>query len=78
MNQRLGIAEANVTSARALGDDEKRELEARIAATTGQKVRAQYTTDAALLGGALVRIGSTIYDGSVRGQLRKLKETLSQ
>ncbi len=77
LNQRLGIAEASVTSARVLGDDEKKELEARIAAATGQKVRAKYTTDPALLGGALVRIGSTIYDGSVRGQLRKLKETLS-
>ncbi len=77
LNQRLGITEAEVTSARELGDDEKRELETRLAATTGGQVRAQDQTDPAVLGGAVVRVGSTIYDGSVKGQLRKLKEALS-
>jgi F-type H+-transporting ATPase subunit delta len=45
--------------------------------TTGKKVRARYDEDAELLGGVIVRVGSTIYDGSVRGQLQKLKEQLS-
>jgi F-type H+-transporting ATPase subunit delta len=39
-------------------------------------VRASYAEDAALLGGAVVRIGSTIYDGSVRAQLQRLKQRL--
>jgi F-type H+-transporting ATPase subunit delta len=77
LNQRLGIADAEVTSARELGEDERRALESRLAASTGRKVRAHYKIDSAVLGGAVVRIGSTIYDGSVRGQLRKLKEALS-
>jgi len=77
LNQRLGIADAEVTSARELGDDERRELESRLIASTGRKVRAHYQVDPTVLGGAVVRIGSTIYDGSVRGQLRKLKEELS-
>ena len=44
---------------------------------TGKKVRAKYETNSELLGGAVVRVGSTIYDGSVRGQLQKLKEQLA-
>lgn len=77
LNERLGLAEAEVTSARELSDPEKRALEARVAAITGKKVRARYGTDPKLLGGAMVKVGSTIYDGSIRGQLEKLKEELS-
>ena len=76
VNERLGIAEAEVTSARELGGEEKRTLEAQIAKTTGKTVRARYLQDPALMGGAIVRVGSTIYDGSVRGQLQKLREQL--
>ncbi len=75
--QRLGIAEASVTSARELTPQEKAELQAHVAQLTGMQVRAQYSTDPNLLGGAVVRIGSTIYDGSVRGQLRRIKDQLS-
>ncbi|HUK86845.1 MAG TPA: ATP synthase F1 subunit delta [Terriglobales bacterium] len=77
LDQALGFVEAEVSSARDLGDEEKRTLEAQIARVTGRKVRAHYRRDAGLLGGAVVKVGSTIYDGSVRGQLRRLKETLS-
>jgi F-type H+-transporting ATPase subunit delta len=44
---------------------------------TGKKVRARYSTDRTLIGGAVVRMGSTVYDGSVRGQLQKIKEQLT-
>jgi F-type H+-transporting ATPase subunit delta len=77
LNTRLGFVEADVTSSRQLSDDEKRDLEAQVASITGKKVRAKYNTNPALLGGALVRVGSTIYDGSVRGQLQRLKEQLA-
>jgi F-type H+-transporting ATPase subunit delta len=77
LDTRLGFAEAQVSSARELGDAEKRTLEAQIAKTTGKKVRASYALDPSLLGGAVVRIGSTIYDGSVKGQLEKIKEAIS-
>ena len=77
INQRLGFAEAQITSVRELGDGEKRTLEAQIEKVTGRKVRAQYGQDASLLGGALVRVGSTVYDGSVKGQLERLKEAIS-
>jgi len=77
LDARLGFAEAQVTSARELGDAEKRALETQIEKVTGKKVRAHFGLDAALLGGAVVRVGSTIYDGSVKGQLERIKEAIS-
>lgn len=77
LDQRLGFAEAQISSARDLDASEKRALEGQIAKTTGKKVRASYGLDPSLLGGAVVRIGSTIYDGSVKGQLERIKEAIS-
>jgi F-type H+-transporting ATPase subunit delta len=78
INRRMGITEAEITVARDLGAKERSELESQIAQATGQRgVRANYKLDPAVLGGAVVRVGSTIYDGSVRGQLRRIKESLS-
>lgn len=77
LDSRLGIAEAKVKSARDLTTDERLALETQIKSVTGKSVRASYTTDKNLIGGAVVQVGSTIYDGSVRGQLSKLRETLS-
>jgi F-type H+-transporting ATPase subunit delta len=77
LDARLGFAEAQITSARELNDAEKREFEAQVGKLTGKKVRAQYEEDASLLGGAVLRLGSTIYDGSVKGQLERLKEVIS-
>ena len=77
LDARLGFAEAEITSVRALNEAEKRTLEAQVEKLTGKKVRARYGQDASLLGGAVVRVGSTIYDGSVAGQLQRIKEALS-
>jgi F-type H+-transporting ATPase subunit delta len=76
LNERQGFAEAQVSSARLLSDPEKQMLEAEITKMTGKKVRARYEQDASLLGGAVVQVGSTIYDGSVKGQLEKIREQL--
>jgi len=77
LDSRLGFAEAQITSARELADAEKRTLEGQIEKVTGKKVRARYEQDASLLGGALVRVGSTIYDGSVKGQLERIRDAIS-
>jgi F-type H+-transporting ATPase subunit delta len=77
LDSRMGFAEARITSARELGDAEKRTLESQIEKATGKKVRAQFGLDPSLLGGAVVRVGSTIYDGSVKGQLEKIREAIS-
>jgi F-type H+-transporting ATPase subunit delta len=77
LDQRLGFADAAITSARELTDEEKSALEAHVARLTGRKVHATYEHDAGLLGGAVVKVGSTIYDGSVKGRLERLREQLS-
>lgn len=77
LDARLGFAEAEVTSARELGDAEKRALEAQIERVTGRKVRARFGLNVELLGGVVVRVGSTIYDGSVRGQLERIREQIA-
>jgi len=78
LNQRLGIAEAEVTTARDLDDAEKRSLEAQVQKLTGKKVKASYSRDRTILGGAIIKIGSTIYDGSVLGQLHEIRRQLAR
>lgn len=75
-NRRLGISEAKVISARPLDEQERRDLEKQIGALTGGQVEAQFEQDSSLIGGAIVQVGSTIYDGSVRGRLDRLREEL--
>ena len=76
INDRLGFAEAEISTARDLSDQEKRELESQISQLTGKRIQAKYVIDSKLLGGAVVQLGSTIYDGSVHGQLQRLREEL--
>lgn len=75
--QRLGYTEAEISSARELGASERGQLESQVEKLTGKKVRAKYSQNAALLGGAVVKVGSTIYDGSVKGQLEKIREEIT-
>jgi F-type H+-transporting ATPase subunit delta len=59
-----------------LNAEDRAQLEAQIAKLAGARVRASYGEDATLLGGAVVEVGSTVYDGSVRAQLERLKQRL--
>jgi F-type H+-transporting ATPase subunit delta len=76
LNARMGIAEAHVTSARPLGEAERQELTAALGRRTGKKIEARFSEDESLLGGAVVRVGSTVYDGSVRERLSRLRRQL--
>jgi F-type H+-transporting ATPase subunit delta len=76
MNRRLSISDAEVVTARPLEDQERTKLESQVTALAGNRVNATFREDKSLIGGAIVRIGSTIYDGSVRGRLQRLKERL--
>jgi len=76
LNQRLGFAEAEVITARELAASERTALEADLARVTGKKIRARYEQDGSILGGAIARIGSTVYDGSVKGQLERIRQQL--
>jgi F-type H+-transporting ATPase subunit delta len=71
-----GVSDAEITSALPLNDADRTELEAQVGKLAGGRIRATYHEDAALLGGAIVKLGSTVYDGSVRGQLQQLKQRL--
>lgn len=78
LQQRLGIEQAEIATARPLSSQERETLVAEIGKLAGAKIEASFKLDASILGGAVVRIGSTVYDGSVRGRLERLKEVLSQ
>jgi F-type H+-transporting ATPase subunit delta len=78
LNARLGIAEAEVRSARELSAAEKLDILAALERKTGKKIQAHFEQDTSLLGGAVVRVGSTIYDGSVREQLNRLRVQLEE
>ena len=76
LNRRLGIEEAEVTTARELSEAEKKELLGVIERRTGKKIEAKFVADQSVLGGAVVRVGSPVYDGSVREQLNRMRERL--
>ncbi|HVG25993.1 MAG TPA: ATP synthase F1 subunit delta [Acidobacteriaceae bacterium] len=76
-DQESGIAEVEITTARPLDPDNRRLLEQQVSKLAeGQRVHATYHEDPALLGGAVLRLGSRVYDGSVRAQLQQLKQRL--
>lgn len=77
LNARLGVAEAEIVSAHALTDKDRQRLTAALERRTGKKIDAHFREDQSLVGGAVVRVGSTIYDGSVREQLARLREQLT-
>ena len=76
LRERQGIANAEIFSAVALNDAQKTEMKQTLERVTGKKIEAKFSLDPDLLGGALVRVGDTIYDGSLRNRLNGLRERL--
>jgi F-type H+-transporting ATPase subunit delta len=76
LDERSGVVAATVTTARPMDGISQDTLQANLAALTGKKVRLSFETDEDLIGGLVTRIGSTIYDGSVRNQLQQARERL--
>ncbi|MCX6545140.1 MAG: ATP synthase F1 subunit delta [Acidobacteria bacterium] len=72
------VVQAQVTSAVPLTPDRVQKLEASLGALTGRKVLMKTATDPGMMGGIITRIGSTVYDGSVRRQLEKMRERIGQ
>jgi F-type H+-transporting ATPase subunit delta len=77
LRTRQGVAEAQVTSPAELKAAEKQELQRVLERLTGKKIEARYNIDPALVGGASVQVGTTIYDGSVREQLNRMRDKLA-
>lgn len=76
IERRNGVAPAYVRSAQALSDAQKKDLTLALSSMTGQTIDLVLETDPALLGGMVVRVGSTLFDGSVRSKLDRLKRDM--
>ena len=73
LDVRAGMVAATVTTARAVPESSQQQLHAKLTDLTGKKVRVNFATDPDLLGGIVTRIGSTVYDGSVRNHLEQIR-----
>ena len=76
LDERLGFARAEVASARELTEPQRTALNAQLERLTGKRLRMRFRVDESLIGGVVARIGSTVYDGSLRGQLASLEGRL--
>lgn len=77
LDERLGFVRAEVTSAASLDAPHQANIEGELSRLTGRRMRLRFAVDSGLLGGVMARIGSTVYDGSVRGQLQRMKRELT-
>lgn len=77
VNKALGVAIAEVRSAKSLTPDEIRDLADTLSKKVGKKVELDIKTDPKLLGGFVVKIGSEIWDASVIGKINKFRESLA-
>lgn len=76
LEERSGVVSAEVASARELSDSQRKELKINLEKLTGRQVKLNFTINPELIGGVVTRVGSTVYDGSVKTQLENLKEEL--
>jgi len=77
LDERSGVIAAEVTTARPVPEKSVEALRNKLAAVSGRKVRLKFVTDEDLIGGMVTRIGSTVYDGSIRNQLREMELKLA-
>jgi len=77
LDERMGFVRAEVTSAAELGLLRQTDIQGELERLTGKQMRLRFAVDAELLGGVTARIGSTVYDGSLRGQLQRLRRELT-
>ena len=77
VDERMGFVRAQVTSAAPLSDAQKAEMQAALTQVAGKQVRCEFSVTPELIGGVVARIGSKVYDGSVRAQLGVLRERLA-
>ena len=77
LDDRSGVVAAQVTTARPVAAGVGESLRERLSQLTGRQVRLQFAVDEELIGGMVTRIGSTVYDGSVRTQLQQIKQRMA-
>ena len=76
LEERSGVVAAAITSARELPENERNEFRSKLEKLTGKKVDLNFKIDKEIIGGVVTRIGSTVYDGSVKTKLENLKAEL--
>ena len=77
LDARSGVLAAHVTTARPISDDARKALSEKLSRMSGKQVRLSFTTDQSLIGGMVTRVGSTVYDGSIRSQLNRMEKSLA-
>ena len=77
LDARAGLVLAHITTARPITAQQQEALRVRLAEMTGRKVYLQFAVDEELIGGIVTRIGSTLYDGSVRTRLQQIKQQMA-
>ena len=77
LDEKLGFVRADVSSAQPLTDAQKASLDEQLSRMAGKKAKLKFSTDPALVAGVVARVGSKVYDGSVRGQLERLRAALT-
>jgi F-type H+-transporting ATPase subunit delta len=76
LDTRTNIVSAEITTAREISEQEMNMLREKLKAATGKDVRLEFRADPSIIGGVVTRIGSTVYDGSIKNQLSQMKERL--
>ena len=76
-NEQLGVVQVTISSASDLSEAEREGVAARFKELTGKQVELEFRIESKLLGGILAQIGNTVYDGSVRGNLARIREQLT-
>lgn len=77
LDERMGIEPAEIASAQTMNDAQRAALAAELEKLTGKRIRMTFAVEPALIGGVVAKVGSTVYDGSVRGSLESLERRLS-
>jgi F-type H+-transporting ATPase subunit delta len=78
MNARKGVVVAQVATAEQVAPSEQESLIRRLQEMTGKQVQLEFKTDSSLIGGVITRVGSMVYDGSVKNQLKEIEQRLKQ
>ena len=78
LDQQVGRVRATVTAAEPLSKADVERLREAIADMTGRTIVLDARTDPSLIGGVVTQVGATMFDGSLRTHLQRMRETLKR
>jgi F-type H+-transporting ATPase subunit delta len=77
LDERNGVVPAEISAAGDMSEAERKALAAELEKLTGKRIRMTFAVNPSLIGGVVAKVGSVVYDGSVRGSLQSLERRLS-